>query len=195
MLTRAASAKLPVTVEGEIYSFDVTGYVHNSDEILAIAYGQWKAPPALVRVHSACLTGDALGSARCDCQAQLHGAFEAIVDRGAGILIYMCDHEGRGIGLMNKLRAYSLQDGGADTVDANTSLGLPIDSRDFTGAAKVLDDLGVNVIELMTNNPDKVEALTALGVTVIRRVPILAEVHTHNTNYLSAKRARLRHLL
>lgn len=151
-------------------------------------------PAPLVRVHSECLTGEVLGSSRCECGPQLETALAAIAATG-GVVIYMRGHEGRGIGLVNKLRAYRLQEDGLDTVDANTALGLPVDARDFTAAAGILADLGVQQVRLLTNNPHKLTQLTAHGIEVVERVPLVLHNGAVSDGYLETKRARLGHLL
>lgn len=148
---------------------------------------------ALVRVHSECLTGDALGSARCDCGEQLAAAQLRIAEAGSGIVVYLRGHEGRGIGLASKIAAYALQDKGLDTVEANIALGLPIDARAYDDAASILIDLGVTSVRLLTNNPKKCIALQAAGIDV-ERVPLWLPVTAHNHRYLSAKRTKLCHL-
>jgi GTP cyclohydrolase II len=148
----------------------------------------------LTRLHSECLTGDALGSLRCDCGAQLREAGREIAAEGRGVLVYATDHEGRGIGLVNKLRAYMLQEGGADTVEANCRLGFPPDARTYDAAARCLDLLGVRSVRLLTNNPNKVEALARAGIDVERSVPLQTSPHVRNIDYLQAKEARLGHL-
>jgi len=150
--------------------------------------------PALVRVHSQCLTGDVFGSQRCDCGPQLHAALRAISRRGRGVLLYL-RQEGRGIGLAAKLRAYALQDRGLDTVEANVRLGYPADLRDYGIGAQILVDLGVRNIELLTNNPRKLVGLEAHGLTIVRRAPIAIPPNRHNRRYLAAKRDKLGHLL
>ena len=150
--------------------------------------------PVLARLHSACFTGDVLGSLKCDCGPQLHAALERMGEEREGILLYL-NQEGRGIGLANKMRAYSLQDQGFDTVDANNRLGLPVEARDFPVAARMLALLGVHAIRLMTNNPAKVAALEAEGVTVAERVPHSLPPNPHNERYLATKRKRTGHLL
>jgi GTP cyclohydrolase II len=148
----------------------------------------------LTRLHSECLTGDALGSLRCDCGSQLREAGREIAAEGRGVLVYATDHEGRGIGLVNKLRAYMLQEDGADTVEANCRLGFPPDARTYDAAARCLDLLGVRSVRLLTNNPNKVEALTRAGIDVERTVPLQTSPHVRNVGYLQAKEARLGHL-
>ncbi|TQM15031.1 GTP cyclohydrolase II [Pseudonocardia kunmingensis] len=148
----------------------------------------------LVRVHSECLTGDLFGALRCECGAQLRSAIDAIVDEGCGVLVYLRGHEGRGIGLVAKIRTHVLQDEqGLDTVDSATALGLPVDVRDFGPAARVLRHLGVASVRLLSNSADKVLGLTGHGVAVTGRVPLLEPVDEHNVRYLTAKRDRLGH--
>jgi 3,4-dihydroxy 2-butanone 4-phosphate synthase / GTP cyclohydrolase II len=151
--------------------------------------------PVLVRLHSECLTGDAIGSLRCDCGDQLDLALEAIGRAGRGVLVYLRGHEGRGIGLGQKLRAYALQDQGADTVQANLQLGLPVDGRDYGVGAQILAQLGVRRISLLANNPDKFSALDGSGVEIVDRVPLLAKPRPQNIAYLRTKQDRLGHLL
>ncbi|HVT68268.1 MAG TPA: bifunctional 3,4-dihydroxy-2-butanone-4-phosphate synthase/GTP cyclohydrolase II [Trebonia sp.] len=148
----------------------------------------------LVRVHSECLTGDVLGSERCDCGTQLDAAMAKIAELGRGVVLYLRGHEGRGIGLLSKLQAYELQDAGADTVDANLELGLPVDAREYSVAAQLLDDLGVRSVRLLTNNPAKVDALAAHGFGVTR-IPLPPLATPHNVRYLTTKRDRLGHQL
>ncbi|MFE6963878.1 GTP cyclohydrolase II [Agromyces sp. NPDC057679] len=149
---------------------------------------------AVVRVHSECLTGEAFGSLKCECGPQLAAALEEIQRRG-GVVIYLRGHEGRGIGLINKLRAYRLQEDGLDTLDANVALGLPIDARDYTAASAILADLGVERVRLLTNNPDKVRQLEAHGIEVVERMPLVVGVGTVNTGYLDTKRRRMGHAI
>ena len=148
----------------------------------------------LVRLHSECLTGDIFGSLKCDCGPQLHEALHQIADAHWGILLYL-RQEGRGIGLVNKLRAYALQDQGFDTVDANVRLGFAIDARDFSVAARMLDLLGVKDVRLLTNNPDKVAGLESAGIRVVERLPIILPANPHNERYLATKRDRTGHQL
>jgi 3,4-dihydroxy 2-butanone 4-phosphate synthase / GTP cyclohydrolase II len=149
----------------------------------------------LVRMHSECLTGDVFGSQRCDCGAQLDAAMAAIAAEGRGVVLYLRGHEGRGIGLLSKLRAYQLQDNGADTVDANLELGLPADAREYSTGAQMLADLGVGALRLLTNNPDKVRGLSGFGIEVTGRVPLPVAATEDNLRYLIAKRDRLGHEL
>jgi len=188
-----ASARLP-TRYGE---FRLFGYreAATGAEHVALVMGELEpAEPALCRIHSECLTGDALGSRRCDCGEQYDAAMRAIAREGRGVLVYL-RQEGRGIGLLNKIRAYALQDGGADTVDANVALGFRPDERDYRAAAGILSDLGVRAVRLMTNNPDKVERLTELGVRVAERIPLIIPPNRENGFYLKTKERRMRHRL
>lgn len=147
----------------------------------------------LCRIHSECLTGDAFASLRCDCGPQLHLALETIAQQGTGMLIYL-PQEGRGVGLLNKVKAYALQDEGLDTVDANLRLGLEEDAREYSMATAMLRHFGVHRLRLMTNNPAKVEAMERDGFTVVERVPLLVEAHPENAGYLAAKKHRMGHL-
>jgi GTP cyclohydrolase II len=159
-------------------------------EHLAIVIGEPKQDaPVLVRLHSECFTGDLLGSLRCDCGDQLRGAIAAISEAGSGVLIYLAQ-EGRGIGLVNKLRAYQLQDDGLDTIDANEQLGFDADERVYLPAAQILRDMGFNHVRLLTNNPAKVEALAACGIEVVERVPHAFPATAHNKKYLATKATR-----
>lgn len=179
------------SVDAELVTFH--GLV-DGQEHLAIVLGD-PAPgtPPLVRLHSECLTGDVLGSARCDCGPQLREAVERIADRG-GVLLYL-RQEGRGIGLYNKLDAYALQDQGLDTYEANAALGLPEDARDYTAAAQMLDALGIAELDLLSNNPDKAQQLRGLGVGVQHRVPTGVFTTAHNVRYLRAKVLQTQHTL
>ena len=149
----------------------------------------------LVRVHSECLTGDAFGSLRCDCGPQLHAALSLVADEGAGVVVYLRGHEGRGIGLGHKIRAYALQEDGKDTVDANLELGLPVDSREYGIGAQILVDLGITSMRLMTNNPTKYGGLEGFGLNITERVPLESRPTSHNIDYLRTKRERMGHLL
>lgn len=164
-------------------------------ESIAVIGGDLRTVPApLVRLHSECLTGDALGSIRCDCGEQLDAALSLIAESSGGVLLYL-RQEGRGIGLANKIRAYALQDSGMDTVDANTALGLPVDGREYSSAAAVLRHLGVERVRLLTNNPAKCQALERHGIAVIERVPLETAPHAMNQSYLHTKATRMGHLL
>jgi 3,4-dihydroxy 2-butanone 4-phosphate synthase/GTP cyclohydrolase II len=188
---RSGEARIP-TLYGE---FTATGFVGDDGiEHLALVYGEPRALDApLVRVHSECLTGDTLGSIRCDCGAQLQEALRWICTAGAGVLVYLRGHEGRGIGLVNKLRAYTLQDGGADTVEANIALGFPADARTYGVAAQILRQLGLARVRLLTNNPAKRDGLRRHGIEVVDRIGLQTAPTTHNLRYLQAKRDRLAH--
>jgi len=186
-----AEASLP-TRSGD---FRIRVFRARDTEVVAISRGILRGPqPVLVRLHSECLTGDALGSLRCDCGEQLQQSLATIARAGRGVVLYL-RHEGRGIGLANKIRAYALQDEGLDTVDANVALGLPVDARDYSAAAAAIHELGVTRVRLITNNPAKIEALRQHGVAVIERVPIEAAPNPLNTHYLKAKAERMGHLL
>jgi 3,4-dihydroxy 2-butanone 4-phosphate synthase / GTP cyclohydrolase II len=178
-------------------SWRATGYLNTMDgtEHLALVLGDLSAPgpDVLVRMHSECLTGDVFGSHRCDCGTQLDAAMRAIAAEGRGVVLYLRGHEGRGIGLLAKLRAYQLQDNGADTVDANTELGLPVDAREYSTGAQMLADLGVVSLRLLTNNPAKVAGLCGFGIEVTGRVALPSVPTAHNLRYLTAKRDRLGH--
>lgn len=152
------------------------------------------ANPVLLRIHSGCMTGDIFGSLRCDCQEQLNLSMEKIAQAGAGMLIYLRHHEGRGIGLGNKIRAYALQDQGQDTVTANLSLGFAADLRDYAIAAAILRHFAVSQVRLLTNNPAKIAALEAHGTAVIERLPLWTPGNLHNDSYLETKRQKLSHI-
>ncbi len=193
LVHRVAEARLP-TMYGE---FRVIGYRNDVDaaEHVALVYGEAEgAPEVLVRMHSKCMTGDVFGSLRCDCGPQLHAAVERIVQEGRGVIVYL-DQEGRGIGLLNKLRAYVIQDAGADTVAANQRLGFGPDLREYGIGAQILRDLGLSTIRLMTNNPRKVVGLDAYGLELVERVPLEVTATRDNRDYLAAKRDKLGHLL
>jgi len=164
------------------------------EEAVALVLGDIHAQPPLVRIHSQCLTGDVFGSLRCDCRQQLEMALTMISEAGAGILIYE-QQEGRGIGLMPKLRAYELQDRGLDTVEANQQLGFKADHREFALPAGILEALGVKEVRLLSNNPQKVAALEAGGITVVERVPAEVKASKQAANYLKTKKEKLGHLL
>ncbi|PTU31141.1 GTP cyclohydrolase II [Stenotrophobium rhamnosiphilum] len=163
-------------------------------EHVVLSMGDLKGEPPLIRIHSECLTGDALFSLRCDCGAQLEAALEKISDEGRGAVLYL-RQEGRGIGLGNKIRAYALQDRGADTVEANHQLGFPADAREYSLAIELLKCLDLCHIKLMTNNPRKFDALKAAGIEVVERVALESGRNPHNAKYLDAKRAKLGHWL
>ena len=185
-------ARLPTT-HGE---FRVRTFHCGEQEHLVLQMGEVAGQSnVLVRIHSECLTGDVLGSVRCDCGPQLHLALDLIAREGRGVLVYLRGHEGRGIGLTSKLAAYQLQDRGLDTVDANLHLGLPIDARTYAAAAAILEKLGLTTIRLLTNNPEKVAQLEQGALRVVERVPLLIKPHEESLRYLKAKQERLGHLL
>ena len=188
-LTRLPTAEAIFQVHA--YRDVVTGTEHVALVLGNVADGN----PVLVRVHSECLTGDTFGSLRCDCGPQLRAAMTAVATNGQGVVLYLRGHEGRGIGLAHKLRAYELQDGGRDTVDANLDLGLPADARDYGTGAQILADLGVKSMRLMTNNPTKLAGLAGYGLQVVERVPMPVRPHPENIRYLRTKRDRMGHSL
>ena len=192
-LTLATRARLPVAIDeqAEIAAFRTAD---GGDMHVALILGQPNGQPPIVRLHSECLTGDVLGSLKCDCGPQLQAALREIAGAGWGILLYL-RQEGRGIGLINKLRAYALQDQGFDTVDANTRLGFRVDARDFRVAARMLELLGQHRIRLLTNNPEKVAELEKAGIEVVERVPHRVSANPHNEKYLATKRDRTGHQL
>ncbi|MFF1699104.1 bifunctional 3,4-dihydroxy-2-butanone-4-phosphate synthase/GTP cyclohydrolase II [Streptomyces sp. NPDC058257] len=189
---REAEVRLP-TAFGE---FTAYGYRSTVDgvEHVALVHGEiGEGDDVLVRIHSECLTGDVFHSLRCDCGPQLEASMRRITDEGRGIVVYLRGHEGRGIGLLSKLRAYELQERGSDTLDANLELGLPADARDYGAGARILDDLGVRGVRLMTNNPDKTDAVIRHGLKVTGREPMPVQAGEHNLRYLRTKRDRMGH--
>lgn len=191
LIKKEVQVKLPTKYghfDLHTYTQTTTGDVH-----LALVKGSWKQDePVMVRVHSSCATGDILGSLRCDCGEQLHAAMKMIDENGSGVLIYM-QQEGRGIGLLNKLKAYKLQEEGLDTVEANLELGFPMDQRDYGVGAQILRDLGVKNIRLITNNPKKRVALKGYGLEIVENVKIEMEPNQHNEEYLKTKRDKMGH--
>lgn len=177
--------------------FLAVGYLDldRGDEQIALVHGDIEADDVLTRVHSECLTGDAFGSRHCECGEQLSAALRAIAREGRGVLVYLQGHEGRGIGLLAKLRAMRLQADGLDTVEANLALGLPDDARDYRVAAEMLHDLGVRSVRLLSNNPRKSEALRRHGIRISEQVPLLIPPREENLSYLRTKRERLGHHL
>ena len=194
LVRRVATVRLPTRVgEFTCYSYES---LFEDRAHLALAMGELPANDSLlVRVHSECLTGDVFGSLRCDCGEQLGQAMARVAAAGAGVVVYLRGHEGRGIGIADKLRAYELQERGYDTVDANVELGLPVDGRDYATGAQILLDLGVRKVRLLTNNPAKRAGLEDFGIEVTERVPLEAAPNKENFRYLDTKRARLGHLL
>ena len=193
LVTRMGQAQVPTdwgNFTCTAFKSDVDGTEHLAFSLGTVDDGQ----PVLVRVHSECLTGDVFSSRRCDCGPQLHSAMSLIAEEGRGIVVYLRGHEGRGIGIGHKIRAYSLQDGGFDTVDANTELGLPVDSREYGIGAQILADLGANQLRLMTNNPAKYGGIEGYGLEIIERVAINPVTTKENLKYLQTKRDRMGHL-
>lgn len=192
-LQKIVSARVPTDV-GE---FSLCVYKNNKDEKehLALVKGDVaNKESVLVRIHSECFTGDVLGSRRCDCGEQLHRAMEMIALEDSGVIVYL-RQEGRGIGLLEKLKAYNLQDEGLDTVDANLALGHPVDDRDYSMAVAILQDLGVKSIRLMTNNPAKIKDLEEKGIQIEERIPLLPTVYPDNYFYILSKAQRMNHLI
>ncbi|WP_218042264.1 GTP cyclohydrolase II [Eikenella glucosivorans] len=187
-----ASCRLPT----EYGIFTMHGFEQpNGQEHTALSMGDIAdGAPVLSRIHSECLTGDALFSRKCDCGPQLQAAMQAVQREGRGLIVYL-RQEGRGIGLINKIRAYALQDQGLDTVEANLALGLPIDARDFTLAKAIYDHLGVKSIRLLTNNPNKISIMEQSGIHIVERVPLQVGQNSENTGYLKTKAAKLGHLI
>lgn len=194
LVERSASARVP-TLWGDFtchaYESHLDGETHLAYTMGDIDSGE----PVLARVHSECVTGDVFGSVKCDCGPQLHEAMQRVAEAGRGVVVYLRGHEGRGIGIAHKLRAYELQEQGMDTVDANLELGLPIDKREYGVGAQILADLGAHRLRLMTNNPEKYGGLEGFGLTITERVPIHLRVHPEAERYLRTKRDRMGHLL
>ena len=194
LVRRVAEARIP-TQWGDFAAFAYESIL-DGEQHLALVKGEVAGhDDVLVRVHSECLTGDAFGSLRCDCGAQLEGALRRVAEDGRGVVVYLRGHEGRGIGLAHKLRAYSLQERGRDTVDANLELGLPVDDREYGIGSQILVDLGVTTMRLMTNNPAKYVGLDGYGLQIVERVPLETYPNPENLRYLRTKRERMGHLL
>jgi GTP cyclohydrolase II len=190
---KVAVANLPTAI-GE---FKIAGYrsLNSNEEFVVLFKGEMNAEiPTLIRIHSQCLTGDVFGSIKCDCGPQLHQALEFIEKEGRGAIVYQ-QQEGRGIGIINKIRAYALQDEGADTVEANEQLGFAIDARNYQQCAEILFDLGLCKVRVMSNNPDKLAALEKAGLQIVERVPIEIEAEAPAAHYLKTKKEKLGHLL
>lgn len=189
---RVASAKLPT----QFGDFRIAGYrsLISDEEFVVLYKGKLDGgTPTLVRIHSQCLTGDVFGSIKCDCGPQLHRAMEMIEDEGRGAIVYQ-QQEGRGIGIINKIRAYALQDEGADTVEANEELGFAVDARDYQQCAEILFDLGLCKVKVISNNPDKLAALELAGLKIVERVPIEVKSEASSAQYLKTKKEKMGHL-
>ncbi len=196
----SAQTILPIEFRGEELVLEAKAYQGKDPTYQALALIHRSKEAAndelpIVRVHSGCVTGDIFHSLRCDCYQQLQAALERIVNSPVGVLLYLPYHEGRGIGLVNKIRAYALQDQGLDTVDANIEIGAPIDAREYGLAADILFDLGMPAIRLLSNNPAKVEALKAEGIKVVEQLAVQTEPSLYNKRYLETKRVRMAHKL
>ncbi|MCU1693072.1 MAG: 3,4-dihydroxy-2-butanone 4-phosphate synthase [Frankiales bacterium] len=191
-IARIAEARIP-TAHGEFTAVGFQSVLDTTDHIALVRGDLGDGQDVLVRVHSECLTGDVFGSRRCDCGPQLDAALQAVAEEGRGVVLYVRGHEGRGIGLMHKLQAYQLQDGGADTVDANLELGLPSDARDYGYGAQILVDLGVKSMRLLTNNPTKRAGLEGYGLEITGRVALPLHANPENLTYLRTKRDRMGH--
>jgi 3,4-dihydroxy 2-butanone 4-phosphate synthase/GTP cyclohydrolase II len=190
---RVATAHLP-TKRGD---FRIAGYrsLNSNEEFVVLIKGEMDGNvPTLVRIHSQCLTGDVFGSIKCDCGQQLHRAMEMIEAEGRGAIVYQ-QQEGRGIGILNKIRAYALQDEGADTVEANEDLGLAVDARDYQQCAEILFDLGLCKVKVISNNPDKLAALEQAGLKIVERIPIEVKAGEPAAQYLKTKKEKMGHLI
>jgi 3,4-dihydroxy 2-butanone 4-phosphate synthase/GTP cyclohydrolase II len=191
---RVVEARIP-TGHGEFQAYGYESLVDGREHVALVRGELGDGADVLVRVHSECLTGDVFGSLRCDCGPQLDAALAVVAAEGRGVVIYLRGHEGRGIGLLHKLQAYQLQDGGADTVEANLNLGLPADARDYGTGAQILADLGIHTMRLLTNNPAKRAGLAGYGLSIVGRVPLPVQANPENLRYLRTKRDRMGHQL
>ena len=194
LIRRVSEARIP-TKWGDFQAYVYESLLDDEQHVAIVKGAVQGESEVLVRVHSECLTGDVFGSLRCDCGVQLDSAMELIASEGLGVVVYLRGHEGRGIGLGHKLRAYSLQDEGHDTVDANVALGLPVDSREYGIGAQILNDLGITTMRLITNNPSKYGGLEGFGLDIVERVPSVVVPNPENITYLRTKRERMGHLL
>lgn len=190
---------LPVNAFGSEHVFRAYAFQGEREEeqLIVLVHRRDDAGDALpiVRLHSGCVTGDIFQSLRCDCYQQLQACLKIIISSPFGAIVYLPYHEGRGIGLFKKIQAYALQDQGADTVDANTAIGVPVDARDYGLAARALTHLGLTHLRLLCNNPTKIEALTALGIRVVDRITLTGRPNRHNARYLMTKRTRMKHAI
>ena len=193
LIERSAVADLPT----RFGHFKIYGYTNllTNDEHIAVVKDDLSDKVPLIRVHSECFTGDVLHSLRCDCNDQLHAALRMIEEYGKGAVVYIRNHEGRGIGLVNKIKAYALQDNGQDTIDANLSLGFPEDLRDYGVGAQIIRDLGFNNFNLLTNNPKKIIGLKGYGLTINEVVNIKTEINSYNERYMTTKKEKMHHML
>jgi 3,4-dihydroxy 2-butanone 4-phosphate synthase/GTP cyclohydrolase II len=194
LVERVSEARVPLE-QGKFTAIGYRDLIDGTEHLALVMDDERGRSGVLVRMHSECLTGDVFGSRRCDCGAQLDLALDLIAREGRGAVVYLRGHEGRGIGLLNKLHAYRLQDEGADTVEANLDLGHPVDRRDYGTGMQILDDLGIRAMRLLTNNPAKRAGLEGFGLSVLERVPLLTDPTPENVRYLNAKRQKLGHLL
>jgi len=177
--------------------FKIVGYINQitTEEHIAIIKDDGSDKIPLIRVHSECFTGDVMHSLRCDCNSQLHAAMQMIEEYGKGAVVYLRNHEGRGIGLVNKIKAYNLQDKGEDTIDANLSLGFPVDLRDYGVGAQIILDLGFNNFNLLTNNPKKIIGLEGYGLNIHEIINIKPEINIYNKKYMTTKKEKMHHML
>ena len=193
LIQRVTVVDMP-TRFGEFTAYSYVNKITHENHLALVKGNVLDEEPVLVRVHSECLTGDVFGSLRCDCGEQLHDAMKLIAKEGRGVFLYM-RQEGRGIGFVNKMRAYNLQDNGMDTVEANKALGFPADLRDYGIGAEILADLGIKKIRLLTNNPKKVSGIEGFGMEIVERVPIQVRSNVKNIRYLKTKKEKMGHIL